>query len=173
MISPSADLLRLTKLTTLARHRRIENPTGASRVWLTAGIIVNCQFRANTQAHRLPGINSPEEKPTPELPRRNTIQAMPANDSAAVVTGKSEVFTMERPVHNMSNLFAQLGQANDEAAIARFIETHSPLADNLQLHEAHFWNVSQAGFLRQALVDDADWAEITDQLNAELRAPGH
>ena len=28
---------------------------------------------------------------------------------------------MERPVHNMSNLFAQLGQPNDDAAIARFI----------------------------------------------------
>ena len=80
---------------------------------------------------------------------------------------------MERPVHNMSNLFAQLGQPDDEASIARFIEAHSPLAADLQLHEAHFWTESQAGFLRQSIVDDADWAEITDVLNAGLRAPRH
>ena len=80
---------------------------------------------------------------------------------------------MERPVHSMSNLFAQLGEANDAAAIARFIESHSPLADNVQLHEAHFWTASQAGFLCQSIADDADWAEITDVLNAGLRAPRH
>ncbi len=77
---------------------------------------------------------------------------------------------MERPVHNMSNLFAQLGQPNDEAAIARFIESHRPLAEAIQLHEAPFWTASQAGFLREALLQDADWAEVADELNAELRA---
>lgn len=80
---------------------------------------------------------------------------------------------MERPVHTMSNLFAQLGEANDDAAIGRFIEAHSPLAGNVALHEADFWNASQAAFLRQAIVDDADWAEIADELNADLRAPRH
>jgi hypothetical protein len=130
---------------------------------------ISCwRSKASAPGHKYSG-----KEVTPELPCRNTIQPVPANDSAAVVAGKSEVFTMERPVHNMSNLFAQLGQPNDEAAIARFIETHSPLADNLQLHEAHFWSASQAGFLRQALVDDADWAEVTDQLSAKLRSPGH
>jgi hypothetical protein len=80
---------------------------------------------------------------------------------------------MERPVHTMSNLFAQLGEANDDAAIRRFIDSHSPLAGNVLLHEAGFWSTSQAAFLRQAIVDDADWAEITDELNADLRAPRH
>lgn len=77
---------------------------------------------------------------------------------------------MERPVHNMSHLFAQLGQPNDEAAIARFIESHRPLAETVQLHEAPFWTASQSGFLREALLQDADWAEVADELNAELRA---
>lgn len=77
---------------------------------------------------------------------------------------------MESPVHSMSNLFAQLGQPNDEAAIARFIESHRPLAEAIQLHEAPFWSASQAGFLREALLQDADWAEVADELNAELRA---
>lgn len=77
---------------------------------------------------------------------------------------------MERPVHNLSNLFAQLGEANDEAAIARFIDTHRPLAGNLRLHEASFWTPSQASFLCEAILDDADWAEVADELNAELHA---
>jgi hypothetical protein len=78
---------------------------------------------------------------------------------------------MERPVHTFSNLFAQLGQPNDDAAIACFIETHRPLAEDIQLHEASFWSESQACFLRESITQDADWAEIADALNAELRAP--
>lgn len=39
---------------------------------------------------------------------------------------------MERPTHNMSNLFAQLGLAKDEAAIAYFSATHQPLAASRQ-----------------------------------------
>lgn len=77
---------------------------------------------------------------------------------------------MERPVHNLSNLFAQLGQPNDEASIARFIETHAPLPDSLQLHEATFWTPAQAGFLREAILEDGDWAEVVDELNNDLRA---
>jgi hypothetical protein len=75
---------------------------------------------------------------------------------------------MDRPRHNMSNLFAQLGQASDETAIKQFIESRSPMAGNVQLHEAHFWNHSQAAFLRQAWLDDADWAEVAEALNSEL-----
>ena len=78
---------------------------------------------------------------------------------------------MERPTHTMSNLFAQLGLANDETAIAQFIATHKPLAGSVPLHQASFWNASQAGFLCEAIRDDADWAEITDELSAVLRAP--
>jgi len=77
---------------------------------------------------------------------------------------------MERPVHTISNLFAQLGQANDEAAIASFIEKHRPFPDDVQLHEAAFWTPSQASFLSEAILEDADWAEVADELNAELRA---
>ena len=77
---------------------------------------------------------------------------------------------MERPVHTLTNLFAQLGQPDDEAAIARFIDTHRPLPDNVVLHEAAFWTPSQACFLREAIVEDADWAELVDDLNARLRA---
>ena len=75
---------------------------------------------------------------------------------------------MERPYHNMCKLFAQLGEPSDETAIARFIANHRPLPGNVQLHEAAFWSPAQATFLHEALLDDADWAEVTDELNVEL-----
>ncbi len=77
---------------------------------------------------------------------------------------------MEKPVHSLTTLFAQLGQPNDEASIAQFIESHRPLAGDVMLHEAAFWTPSQASFLCEAIRDDADWAEVADELNAELRA---
>ena len=77
---------------------------------------------------------------------------------------------MERPVHNLSNLFAQLGQPDDEAAIARFIEAYRPLPGGMKLHEAAFWTPSQASFLCEALLDDADWADAADELNIALHA---
>ena len=77
---------------------------------------------------------------------------------------------MERPIHNLNNLFAQLGCPNDDAAIRQFINRHRPLAGNVLLHEAPFWSPAQAAFLRESLLDDADWAEVVDELNADLRA---
>ena len=77
---------------------------------------------------------------------------------------------MERPVHSMRNLFAQLGQASDEAAIASFIESKRPLDNGVQLHEAEFWSPAQASFLCESIQQDADWAEVIDALNVELHA---
>jgi hypothetical protein len=75
----------------------------------------------------------------------------------------------------MQNLFAQLGEDSDERSIARFIEQHGPLHGHTRLHEAPFWSPAQAAFLRDAIVDDADWAPVVDALNARLhnaQAPG-
>jgi hypothetical protein len=36
------------------------------------------------------------------------------------------------------------------------------------LYEADFWNNAQADFLKQAIDEDADWAEIVDHLNLML-----
>ena len=75
---------------------------------------------------------------------------------------------MERPTHDMSQLFAQLGEPSDDAAIARFIKTHAPLPGSVLLHDAAFWTPAQSRFLREALLEDADWAEVADALNREL-----
>lgn len=76
---------------------------------------------------------------------------------------------MEPPVHSMPNLFAQLGLPADEAEIDRFIETHAPLPRSVDLADAPFWTPAQASFLREEILEDADWAEVVDQLNVRLR----
>lgn len=77
---------------------------------------------------------------------------------------------METPIHTMSNLFAQLGLPSDSDAIDRFIASHSPLPDDITLADAPFWTPAQAAFLREEILEDADWAEVVDQLNVSLRA---
>lgn len=74
---------------------------------------------------------------------------------------------METPTHSMNNLFAQLGLASDQASVEHFIETH-PLAASISLCEAAFWTTSQASFLCEEMLNDADWAEVIDELNAAL-----
>jgi hypothetical protein len=75
---------------------------------------------------------------------------------------------MELIEKNMSNLFAQLGEATDEVGMANFIKLHGSLPGGTRLHEATFWSTSQASFLRDALVLDAAWAPVVDELNAKL-----
>lgn len=75
---------------------------------------------------------------------------------------------MEAPVHSINNLFSQLGLASDDASIALFIQTHRALVTNVVLSEAAFWPPAQAAFLREEILKDADWAEVIEQLNAEL-----
>lgn len=77
---------------------------------------------------------------------------------------------MDKPIHRFSELFAQLGLPSDEQAIGQFLVAHTPLADGIALADAPFWTASQAAFLREELLEDADWAEMVDQLNAALRA---
>lgn len=78
---------------------------------------------------------------------------------------------MELSQHTMTHLFAQLGLASEPPAIEAFIAAHRPLPANVALHEASFWTAAQAGFLREAISEDADWAEVIDRLNAGLRTP--
>ena len=76
---------------------------------------------------------------------------------------------MEPPVHDLATLFKQLGLAHDEASIEAFIKTHAPLPDARKLADAAFWSPAQAAFLREEILEDADWAEVVDQLNVRLR----
>jgi len=49
------------------------------------------------------------------------------------------------------------------------VTAHSPLKPDLKLADAFFWTASQKAFLREEILDDADWAEVVDELNLMLR----
>jgi len=71
--------------------------------------------------------------------------------------------------YNICALFKQLGLDDDAASIDAFFERYAPLAGDISLWEAPWWNVAQADFLHQALRDDANWQIAVDELNTRLR----
>ena len=75
---------------------------------------------------------------------------------------------MEPSIHQLGDLFRQLGLPDDPASIESFIAAHRPLPAGVALADASFWTPSQAQFLREELSDDADWAEIVDTLGSLL-----
>ena len=78
---------------------------------------------------------------------------------------------MDTSFHRFSELFAQLGLPADEQGIRGFLAAHSPLPPDIRLADAAFWTPSQATLLREEILEDADWAEVVDRLDAALRAP--
>jgi hypothetical protein len=76
---------------------------------------------------------------------------------------------MEAPIHSMELLFQQLGLDGTSQAVAHFIDKNAPIAQEVKLHEADFWTESQSLCLAEMIDEDADWAEIVDQLNVLLR----
>lgn len=75
---------------------------------------------------------------------------------------------MHAQLHTMNHLFAQLGLPSDEAAIEAFIASHRPLASDTALYRAPFWSASQRAFLKEEIIEDADWATVIDELNSRL-----
>lgn len=76
---------------------------------------------------------------------------------------------LDTSVHSLSGLFAQLGLPNSQQDIESFIDKHRPIPQAEPLSKAGFWNESQASFLREAILNNADWAEVVDELNLLLR----
>jgi len=79
---------------------------------------------------------------------------------------------MEPAFHRLSDLFRQLGLADDPAAIEAFIQHHRPLAPGVALAEAPFWTPSQARFLCEEWEEDADWSASVDLLGSLLSVAG-
>ena len=75
---------------------------------------------------------------------------------------------MDLSTHSVSDLFAQLGLPNEERDIEAFVASHRPLPGGARLADAPFWTEAQARFLRDEILEDADWAEVVDQLNLML-----
>ena len=76
---------------------------------------------------------------------------------------------MDTSSHTMAALFAQLGLLNSEVAMDNFMQNNH-LPAEIPLENAAFWNAGQAQFIREAISQDADWAEVVDHLDAQLRA---
>ena len=75
---------------------------------------------------------------------------------------------MQSQLHTMNNLFAQLGLPSDEAAVEDFIAAHRPLEKGTALYRAPFWSASQRAFLKEEIIEDADWSAVIDELNSRL-----
>lgn len=78
---------------------------------------------------------------------------------------------MEQNHHRFCELFAQLGLPSHPDEVAAFVRRHAPLPAALALADAPIWTAAQAALLREKLLEDADWAELVDQLDAALRHP--
>lgn len=76
---------------------------------------------------------------------------------------------MNKTNHHFHDLFSQLGLPSDELGIKHFLATHTPLDARVNLPDASFWTPAQASFLREAILQDSDWAELVDQLSNALR----
>ncbi len=79
---------------------------------------------------------------------------------------------MELPNKDLSTLFEQLGLPSDQASIDNFIATHRPLPNHVKVSEAPFWSEAQGAFLKEQLLDDAEWAPVVDELNVRLHERG-
>ena len=77
---------------------------------------------------------------------------------------------MDLTNHTLQSLFEQLGLPGAQADIDSFVAQHRPLSETVRLADAPFWTNSQSQFLREEIAEDADWAEVVDQLNLMLRA---
>ncbi len=75
---------------------------------------------------------------------------------------------MDTSNHSMEALFAQLGLPNSEIAIDNFFQNNH-LPAEIPLENAAFWSAGQAQFIRESIAEDADWANVVDILDAQLR----
>jgi hypothetical protein len=75
---------------------------------------------------------------------------------------------MDTSSHTMQALFAQLGLPNNDIAMDNFMQNNH-LPAEIPLERAAFWSAGQAQFIHEAITLDADWAEVVDHLDAQLR----
>lgn len=75
---------------------------------------------------------------------------------------------MDTSTHSLQTLFQQLGLSNNDIAMDAFFTNHH-LPRDIPLEKAAFWNAAQAQFIHEAIELDSDWAEVVDQLDAQLR----
>lgn len=80
---------------------------------------------------------------------------------------------MDTGRHDLPALFDQLGLPSDSDSINDFLASHE-LPAGTRLPFASFWTPAQRAFLKEALNEDAEWAEAADEMAMRLsRRPLH
>lgn len=77
---------------------------------------------------------------------------------------------MDTSTHDLASFFSQLGLPNTSQDINNFVASHQ-LAAGTGLAKATFWTDAQAAFIKQALIQDSDWAAVADELAVKLTKP--
>ena len=75
---------------------------------------------------------------------------------------------MHNTQYTLSHLFAQLGLPSEAQQIEDFITARRPLANGVALYRAPFWSPAQRAFLKEEIIEDAEWALAIEELNARL-----
>ena len=75
---------------------------------------------------------------------------------------------MHNTQYTLSHLFAQLGLPAEAQQIEDVITARRPLANGVALYRAPFWSPAQRAFLKEEIIEDADWALVIEELNARL-----
>ena len=76
---------------------------------------------------------------------------------------------MDTQIHDMTNLFSQLGLPADDKSINQFLGAHY-LDDTMKLTDAPFFNTGQKSFISESIEQDSDWCEMIDQMDVRLRS---
>ncbi|MGL5359169.1 MAG: DUF2789 family protein [Shewanella sp.] len=77
---------------------------------------------------------------------------------------------MDTTKTNLRHLFEQLGLDSHPEAITTFI-VHHRMDKHTPLTQAAFWTASQKDFIQEALDADAQWTDVIERLDTQLRKP--
>lgn len=78
---------------------------------------------------------------------------------------------MQTQHHDLGQLFQQLGLPSDDYSIEHFIESQKPLASTTRVTDLDCFSRAQKSLLLESLIEDSDWAEAVDTLDALLHQP--
>ena len=96
------------------------------------------------------------------------LALMAAAQQSAIIAVGAEGETEEQFAQRMAQDLEELIIREGPDTIAAFIAEHRPLEEEYRLEDAPFWTESQAQLLRETIVEDADWAEVVDHLDASM-----